>query len=67
MQPPRRDSQFWPFLYWLTGLLALVVILWITATDFDHTEGAAICGTGAASAVTCYIIDTLRRKVGRDE
>ena len=67
MQAPRKDSQVWPFLYWLSGLSALTTILWITASDFDHTEEVAICGTGVASAAAYYIIETLRRKVGRDD
>ena len=67
MRPPPRDSQVWPFLYWVSGLAALTTILWLTASDFDQTEGRAIAGTGAATAATMFIIEVLRRKVGRDD
>jgi hypothetical protein len=62
---PQRESQLWPFLYWVTGLIALTSILWVTASDFDQTEGRAIAGTGAATAAAMFIIETLRRKVRR--
>jgi hypothetical protein len=54
-------------MYWVSGLAALTTILWLTASDFDQTEGRAIAGTGAATAATMFIIETLRRKVGRDD
>jgi hypothetical protein len=64
MKRPKRDSQMWPFLYWVTGLVALTAILWLTASDFDQTEGRAIAGTGAATAGAMFIIEVLRRKIG---
>ena len=65
MRPPKRDSQLWPFMYWVSGLVALTAILYLTASDFDQTEGRAIAGTGAATAATMFIIEVLRRKVTR--
>ncbi len=67
MRPPPRNSQLWPFMYWVSGLAALTAILWLTASDFDQTEGRAIAGTGAATAATMFIIEVLRRKVSRDD
>jgi len=62
MRAPPRNSQLWPFLYWLTGLMTLAFVLWLTATNFDGTEGRAIVGTGAATGVVTFILEVLRRK-----
>ncbi len=54
-----KDSQLWPFLYWLTSLGALTFVLWMTASHFDRTEGKAIAGQAVA------IIDVIRKRWAR--
>lgn len=64
MRPPRRDSGFWFFAYWASGLLALTTILWITATQFDHTEHQTIVCTGSATAVLYAVVNMMRNRFG---
>jgi hypothetical protein len=42
--------------------MTLAFVLWLTASNFDGTEGRAILGTGAATAVVTFILEVLRRK-----
>ncbi len=63
MLPP-RNSQLWPFLYWLTGLCAISFVLWITATNFDETETRAIELDAIITALLMMLIEVLRRKAG---
>lgn len=61
---PTRNSQLWPFLYWLTGLLAISFVLWVTATNFDETEGRAIGLDAVITALILMLIEVIRRKAG---
>ena len=63
MMPP-RNSQLWPFLYWLTGLFAISFVLWLTATNFDETETRAIELDAIITALLMMLIEVLRRKAG---
>ena len=58
---PTRNSQLWPFLYWLTGLLAISFVVWITATKFDETEGRAIGLDAVITALILLLIEVIRR------
>ena len=61
---PPQNSQLWPFLYWLTGLFAISFVLWLTATNFDETEGRAIGLDAAITALLLMLIEVIRRKSG---
>ena len=63
MMPP-RNSQLWPFLYWLTGLFAISFVLWLTATNFDETETRAIELDAIITALLMMLIEVIRRKAG---
>lgn len=66
MMPP-RNSQLWPFLYWLTGLFAISFVLWLTATNFDETEGRAIGLDAVITALLLMLIEVIRRKAGNKD
>ena len=61
---PTQNSQLWPFLYWLTGLFAISLVLWLTATNFDETEGRAIGLAAVITALLLMLIEVIRRKSG---
>jgi len=64
---PPRNSQLWPFLYWLTGLLAISFVLWLTASNFDETERQAIGLEAIITALLFSVLEVIRRKAGGKE
>jgi len=58
----KPSHPLWAFLYWLTSVLILMFILWITATKFDMSEGKAIAGYGGLAAVSSLLFEAIRKK-----
>lgn len=56
-----KDYPLWAFLYWLTGLGCITLILWVGSNNFDN-EPKYIGKQGVLTALVFGILEMVRRR-----
>ena len=56
------DSPLWPFLYFFVSMISITVILALSATDFDITEGKTIGTFAPVSGLLSFLIWFISKK-----